>query len=71
MLIIIRGKVKIVAQDNTVIAILKEGSFFGEIGNIPDDAATYFPSCFLYAKTRNSVSSLRFVLNNSGINVTC
>ncbi|KAF0740547.1 hypothetical protein AaE_008744 [Aphanomyces astaci] len=33
MLIIIRGKVKIIGPDNrTLVAVLKEGSFFGEIG---------------------------------------
>ncbi|OQR96237.1 Voltage-gated Ion Channel (VIC) Superfamily [Achlya hypogyna] len=32
MLIILRGKVKIIGPDNSVVAVLKEGSFFGEIG---------------------------------------
>ncbi|RHY34993.1 hypothetical protein DYB32_000516 [Aphanomyces invadans] len=55
MLIIIRGKVKIIGPDNrTLVAVLKEGSFFGEIGLLQNTTR----SCTVVAATFCEMKSL-------------
>ncbi|OQR90977.1 Voltage-gated Ion Channel (VIC) Superfamily [Thraustotheca clavata] len=54
MLIIIRGKVKIIGPDNSVVAVLKEGSFFGEIGLLANTSR----SCTVVAATFCELKSL-------------
>ncbi|KAF0697072.1 Aste57867_12219 [Aphanomyces stellatus] len=55
MLIIIRGKVKIIGADNrTLVAVLKEGSFFGEIGLLQNTTR----SCTVIAATFCEMKSL-------------
>ncbi|RHZ28784.1 hypothetical protein DYB37_010578 [Aphanomyces astaci] len=55
MLIIIRGKVKIIGPDNrTLVAVLKEGSFFGEIGLLQNTTR----SCTVVASTFCEMKSL-------------
>ncbi|KAH9098937.1 hypothetical protein LEN26_016486 [Aphanomyces euteiches] len=55
MLIIIRGKVKIIGGDNrSLVAVLKEGSFFGEIGLLQNTAR----SCTVVAATFCEMKSL-------------
>ncbi|KDO31350.1 hypothetical protein SPRG_03967 [Saprolegnia parasitica CBS 223.65] len=59
MLIIIRGKVKIIGPDNAVVAVLKEGSFFGEIGLLANTSrsATAVAASFCEMKSLDQVDA--------------
>ncbi|EQC31701.1 hypothetical protein SDRG_10494 [Saprolegnia diclina VS20] len=59
MLIIIRGKVKIIGPDNSVVAVLKEGSFFGEIGLLANTSrsATAVAATFCEMKSLDQVDA--------------